>query len=659
MHSPRIFVLVCLTLCLLGACGGGGGSSGGAIATPPATYTIGGTVTGLTGSVTLQNNGGDRLTVASNGTFSFATPVSAGSAYAVTVATQPDVPDCVVNNGTGNATGNISAIAVVCSINPATRFIPMQGDRPGSAICQFICFSFPDGLYVLSTKHIDRAPVHVVNESIQPLAVVPEHTVTANATVTSARPATLIFRKASATEGEHLWALDLSGGSALVPRQLGSLTVRSAAEGAPATYPALCGAELVLKKLDDPTSAVLIVRLSDEPQFPCSGASRNVLVSLSDSPATAPRVVPAVSGILRSLYHPDGTLAGIIGTDPASQDLVYFTNETFTGPRRLFSGPLSVDLIRDGNSASWSSSTWTDLMGTQTSTIIATDDGTSHLLYRIDNDGSAHLLYDFSKAVNSPLRFGANLYLQDQDDPFNPSLISIMRIPVDGSAPGSLLSYPPDPNCYAVDSAAGVVDQKLVVWRTCWVGTQSTASHVLSLPGPALNVATTLATYSGALDNVAVVSDRILVSVIKESPNSNPLSASQYEYSTAVLDKTGSVLMPAAPGAFLNYHADPADTLLQARDVAGPQLTGAFLYKLTIGATTPSVVQLQNADGTPARLPTDASGGNGVAVSPGLVFTTYADGTTANYAAVVDLAANRIVKLNSSGVNMQLIAGVR
>lgn len=58
-------------LSILTACGGGGGNSGGN--TPdPANYTIGGTVTGLTGSVELQNNGGDNLSVSTNGGFTFA-----------------------------------------------------------------------------------------------------------------------------------------------------------------------------------------------------------------------------------------------------------------------------------------------------------------------------------------------------------------------------------------------------------------------------------------------------------------------------------------------------------------------------------------------------------------------------------------------------------
>src|SRR4029453_2437712 len=59
----------------------------------PAKVTIGGTVGGLSGSgLVLQNNGGDDLAVATNGTFSFKTTVDAGSPYNITVPAQPSAP---------------------------------------------------------------------------------------------------------------------------------------------------------------------------------------------------------------------------------------------------------------------------------------------------------------------------------------------------------------------------------------------------------------------------------------------------------------------------------------------------------------------------------------------------------------------------------------
>ena len=55
-----------------------------------ATYTIGGTVSGLSGTgLVLQDNGGDNLSISGNGSFTFKTAISSGSTYKVTVLTQP------------------------------------------------------------------------------------------------------------------------------------------------------------------------------------------------------------------------------------------------------------------------------------------------------------------------------------------------------------------------------------------------------------------------------------------------------------------------------------------------------------------------------------------------------------------------------------------
>ncbi|TFG81936.1 MAG: hypothetical protein E4H19_13880, partial [Chromatiales bacterium] len=51
--------------------------------------TIGGTATGLAGTVTLQNNGGNNLAIAVDGPFTFTARFAPGAAYSVTVQTQP------------------------------------------------------------------------------------------------------------------------------------------------------------------------------------------------------------------------------------------------------------------------------------------------------------------------------------------------------------------------------------------------------------------------------------------------------------------------------------------------------------------------------------------------------------------------------------------
>jgi Bacterial Ig-like domain len=85
---------------------------------PPAgSYTIGGTVSGLTGSgLVLNNNGGNDLAVTANGAFTFSTAIAGGAAYAVTVATPPSGQRCDVANGSGTvAAANVTGVTVTCT----------------------------------------------------------------------------------------------------------------------------------------------------------------------------------------------------------------------------------------------------------------------------------------------------------------------------------------------------------------------------------------------------------------------------------------------------------------------------------------------------------------------------------------------------------------
>ena len=96
---------------LLISCGVGNESSS------TATYTVGGTVSGLSsGSLVLKNNGGNDLTVSANSTtFAFATALASGATYAVTVGTQPSGLTCSVSNGSGTITSaNVTNVVVAC-----------------------------------------------------------------------------------------------------------------------------------------------------------------------------------------------------------------------------------------------------------------------------------------------------------------------------------------------------------------------------------------------------------------------------------------------------------------------------------------------------------------------------------------------------------------
>lgn len=112
------FLLLFITLGLAACSGGGGGGGGGG---GVLTYTVGGTVSGLSGTVVLQNNGGDDLSISADGAFTFATRLNDGSAYAVTVATQPSGQSCSVSNGTGTISGaSVTNVQVACGTSNYT-----------------------------------------------------------------------------------------------------------------------------------------------------------------------------------------------------------------------------------------------------------------------------------------------------------------------------------------------------------------------------------------------------------------------------------------------------------------------------------------------------------------------------------------------------------
>ncbi|WP_028387723.1 DUF1566 domain-containing protein [Legionella fairfieldensis] len=103
------------------------------------TRSVGGSVTGLavSESVVLQNNGGDTLTVNSNGAFTFPTPIAQGATYNVTILTQPATQTCTVTSGSGTAGGsNITTVQVQCSINAYTVGGTLSGLSSGTVVLQ-------------------------------------------------------------------------------------------------------------------------------------------------------------------------------------------------------------------------------------------------------------------------------------------------------------------------------------------------------------------------------------------------------------------------------------------------------------------------------------------------------------------------------------------
>lgn len=90
------------------------------------SFTVGGVVTGLSGSGLVLRNGTQTLAVNASGTFAFPTPVLSGAGYAVTVEAQPAAPAqrCTVSDGSGTiGAGNVANVVVTCTTLPPLRLM--------------------------------------------------------------------------------------------------------------------------------------------------------------------------------------------------------------------------------------------------------------------------------------------------------------------------------------------------------------------------------------------------------------------------------------------------------------------------------------------------------------------------------------------------------
>lgn len=122
------------------------------------SYVIGGTLSGLAANtkLVLLHNGGDALTLAANGAFSFAAPIAFNTAYAVTVGTHPLWQNCSVSSGSGTATADVSSVQVSC-VQAQAQVSTLAGsaaagfaDGTGDAAQ----FNLPDGIAVDDSGYV-------------------------------------------------------------------------------------------------------------------------------------------------------------------------------------------------------------------------------------------------------------------------------------------------------------------------------------------------------------------------------------------------------------------------------------------------------------------------------------------------------------------------
>jgi hypothetical protein len=101
------------------------------------SFNVGGTVSGLNSSTSVQLSYGDAantVTVAANGSFQFPKALPFNTSYAVTVGTQPTNQTCTVTNGGGTARATVSNITVACVTNGYTIGGTVSGLTSGAQV---------------------------------------------------------------------------------------------------------------------------------------------------------------------------------------------------------------------------------------------------------------------------------------------------------------------------------------------------------------------------------------------------------------------------------------------------------------------------------------------------------------------------------------------
>ena len=107
---------------MLSACGGGSDNNPPPPPPPPPTYSLSGTVSGLSSTGLALTVNGSQVSVPSGATtIALTSSLASGAAYSVTVSTQPTGATCTVAAGTGAiASANVTDVAISCSANTYT-----------------------------------------------------------------------------------------------------------------------------------------------------------------------------------------------------------------------------------------------------------------------------------------------------------------------------------------------------------------------------------------------------------------------------------------------------------------------------------------------------------------------------------------------------------
>ena len=483
--------------------------------------------------------------------------------------------------------------------DPDTVFLPISAvARSGQAD------PADAGLFVVSSKSPADTPRQITAQNVFSLGLQTAYTVSGQGTASAGNPHALIYTTLNPSGGDHLWSLNLSGASTLVPAQLSNLAIPyhtiyvGSGINAPEQF---CQSLVAPKNLTDPSSVFLILALPTDATSLCGGSPagfRWVLIHSTDSPTTSPVTLPSLSaspsGPILPLYRPDGTLAGLVAID-SSKNLNFYPDETLANPRLLLANANSFQVQQEPQAGPVSTTsanpTYSFLLVRPANSVSA-----PWAVYRVDYSGSISAeLYSFQGSSDGLAVDSGNLYFTDvTGPPSGPYLESVGRIPGD-SGPVQSLGTTSVQATNRLLTLAGLDGSELVFWGVSPQLQWSVQTLTAGAPGTLTPIAS-----SAGVPNVVLAGGDVFVNWTVVNLDSPTLAEQD---STEILDAAGNVLQPNLPSS---YFASQGAPLLQVRNVtySNGAATGGQLYVLDLSQPSePVPVALKTPTGTPFEIP--------------------------------------------------------
>jgi hypothetical protein len=507
-------------------------------------YTIGGTVSGLTGgTVVLQNNAGDNLSIVANGNFTFVTTVASGDNYVVSVLTQPPGPDCVLSSASGMATNNVTSVAVICTVDPTTTFLPFVVNPRTTT-------GRPSEVHLVTSKSIARPSIRVADDFNSTIAFVRG----------ASNPSAFLYSGTGPGNGGHVYALDLGGASSLVPRQLSNLTFPAANQ---LDY---CEAWLAYNNLNDPGSGFLLLSTPNSSSVCYGDGTPFVRIRLTDSASTTPASVSSVvGGTKHFLYRPDGMLAGTLLVDTATHQLSMYHDDTFTSSTHLLDDCVNFMVVH-GASDSMLGTPAAD--STYAFIVVYQLDG-SNRLFRIAHTRaiSAELLNLQGEMRDGTASDDLYFYFMIRNYAL-PETQDLFRVRLDGTSPAQKLYSYSVPDGDTGLTLIGVVGSRLILARELTIdqftGARSADIRTLDKSGP--GTPTVIASFTESPVYVTLFKDRLFLEIVHVPPGSNSAPDYVTTSATEILNPDGSIVQPLLPNSsFIGFGPE---ALRRTRDIA-------------------------------------------------------------------------------------------